>query len=351
MTTQNENYLPSDRTDDDEISLIELWQTLVRRKAVIFTTLIAAIVLAVIYLVITPPTYEAKVKLLLPKPNSVSLSRPAHPFAQFDPKTVFTGFEAQLKSTSQWRMFSEAAPGLSSSMPAADRSRVIDKHPLSFSKDKDYPSENIEVAYQDTDAGVTADMLRGYITFTREQYATDLVKQVKDLIERQKENIIVDITMLKQNAKLKRTDEIERLRADLSLAKTLGITDNQLLRSGDTLHGSSSIIITSETVRSYMRGTKVLTAELDALLKRGTDDAYNDGLREKQIELERLNNLRITADSFSPYTQDGEIQVPQYRVKPSDKTTITLAIVLGLMFGIFGAFITEFISNAKQRTQ
>lgn len=351
MTTKNEKYLQSDRTDDDEISLIELWQTLVRRKVVVFATLIAVIVLAIVYLVITPPTYEAWIKLLLPKPNSVSLSRPAHPFAQFDPKTVFTGFEAQLKSTNQWRMFIEANTSIFPSMPATDRMLVADKHSLSFSKDKDYPAEHIEISYQDQDAGVTADILRGYIIFTREHYVSDLVKQVKDLIERQKENITTDITMLRQNAKLKRADEIERLRADLSLAKTLGITDNQLLRSGDTLQGSSSIITTSETVRSYMRGTKVLTAELEALLKRGTDDAYNEGLREKQIELERLSTLRITSDSFSPYTQDGEIQVPQYRVKPNNKTTITLAIVLGLMFGIFGAFIAEFFSNAKQRTQ
>lgn len=350
MTTQNENNLQSDRSDDDEISLFELWQTLVRRKTVIFAILITAILLAILYLIITPPTYETRVKLLLPKPNSVSLSRPAHSFAQFDPKAVFLGFEAQLKSINQWRLFVEANPGLFPSI-AADRSRVISKHPLSFSKDKDYPSENIEVAYQDTDAGVTADMLRGYLTFAREQYIADLVKQVNDLIERQKENITTDITMLRQNAKLKRADEIERLRADLSLAKTLGITDNQLLRTGDVSRGSTSIITTSETVRSYMRGTKVLTAELEALLKRGTDDAYNDGLRGKQIELERLNTLRITSDSFSPYTQDGEIQVPQSQVKPSKKTTITLAIILGFMLGIFGAFIAEFVSNAKQRTQ
>jgi chain length determinant protein (polysaccharide antigen chain regulator) len=351
MTNINENYIQPDRTDDDEISLIELWQTLVRRKTVIFVTLIAAILLAIIYLLVTPPTFESKVKLLLPKPNSVSLSRPAHPFAQLDPKTVFTGFEAQLKSTNQWRMFIEANSGLFPSMSATARVSVINKHPLSFSKDKDYPAEHIELSYQDQDAGLTAEILRSYVMFTREQYVADLVKQVKDQIERQKENITADITMLKQNAKLKHADDIEHLRAELSLAKSLGITDNQLLRSGDALHGSSSIITTSETVRSYMRGTRVLTAELEALLKRGTDDAYADGLRGKQIELERLANLRISPDGFTSYTQDGEIQIPKYRLKPSKRTTITLAIILGLMLGVFGAFITEFISNAKQRTQ
>jgi chain length determinant protein (polysaccharide antigen chain regulator) len=351
MTNINENYIQSDRTDDDEISLIELWQTLVRRKAVIFATLIAAILLAIIYLLVTPPTFEAKVKLLLPKPNSVSLSRPAHPFAQLDPKTVFLGFEAQLKSTNQWRTFVEANPGLFPSISAADRSSIINKHPLSFSKDKDYPAEHIELSYQDQDAGLTAEILRSYVTFTREQYVADLVKQVKDQIERQKENITADITMLKQNAKLKRVDEIERLRGDLALAKTLGITDNLLLRSGDASRGSSAIIATSETMRSYMRGTKVLIAELEALLKRGTDDAYNDGLRGKQIDLERLANLRITPDGFNPYTQDGEIQVPQKRLTPNKRTTISLAIVLGLIVGIFGVFIAEFIFINKQRTQ
>ncbi|MDZ7804370.1 Wzz/FepE/Etk N-terminal domain-containing protein [Thiohalophilus sp.] len=45
---------------DDEISLIDLWNTLMRRKKVLITAFAAVIVVAIIYLLLAKPVYESR---------------------------------------------------------------------------------------------------------------------------------------------------------------------------------------------------------------------------------------------------------------------------------------------------
>ncbi len=336
--------------DNDEISLYDLYQTLVKRKLIIFSVLAATLLAATLYLVIVQPTYEARLRLLLPKLNTLSLSQPEHSYAQFEAKAVFQGFQAQLKLTEQWRLFIVANPELFSSQSEHQSKGFIEEVPVKLRKNKGYPAEHIEISYQNNDAALSANILRNYLQFTRERYVAKLVAQIKSKVEQQKENITADIAMLRQKARLTRDDKIERLRQDLALAKTLGIHGNQLLRSGNAAcSGNVIIIATSEIVRGYMRGTKVLAAELDALRKRVSDDLDIDDLREKQIELERMSKLKITSYNFKPYEPDGNIINPQSPIKSKKKLVIAVALILGMMLGIFAAFIAEFIIKARQK--
>lgn len=327
---------------DDEISLNDLYRTLVKRKLILIAVFTITVLTAILYLLMAQPTYEAKIKLLLPNTSSLFLSRPEHPYAQFDSKIVFEGFQARLKRKELWRLFVAKNPQLFPPAPDDRKVDILSEHPIHIGLDKSYPAEHIEISYKDHTPKLSADILRGYLKFTYESYVAELLSLVKGKIERRKESIMEDIALLREKEKLDHKDEIERLRRDLSLAKTLGIEKSHLCRADDLAQSNgANIIVTNETMRSYMRGTIALEAELASLTKRESNDPDIYGLNDKKIELERLNNLRMVLADIRLFTQDGEIVDPQEPIKPKKRIIIAVAILLGLMLGVFAAFFTE----------
>lgn len=344
-----ENKRNDARRYEDEITLYDLYSILVEKKVILISAIIFSLLAAVAYLLIVPPTYEAKLRLLVPKPGNLVLSTPSHPYTAFDANTVFQEFQSQITLLEQWRQFVTSNPALFSSETGISMNNLLQEHPIKLSKDKSNPIEHAYVAFQDENPSRSASVLSHYLEFTRDAYVNDLVDQVNDRIERQRINISADIAMLRQKARLHREDEIERLRQDLNLARALGIVENLLVRSGDAARNGSdiTIIAANGTLRSYMRGTRVLNAELDSLLKRESDDPYIDDLRGKRIELERLNSLQITSSQFKPYLQDGEIAIPIAPIKPRKKQILLLSTVAGVVLGL----ILVFIAHAFQRSR
>ncbi len=120
----SENPHNNSRQYEDEISLYDLYRILAEQKVILISTIIVTLLVAIAYLYIVPPIYEAKLRLLLPKPSAPFLSMPSHPDAEFDANTVFQGFKAHLGSIEQWCQFVVADPALfSGENRASQRSR------------------------------------------------------------------------------------------------------------------------------------------------------------------------------------------------------------------------------------
>ncbi|MFT5706304.1 MAG: hypothetical protein ACI9ES_000576 [Oceanospirillaceae bacterium] len=50
---------------DDEISLVDLWLSMVKQKNILFSTMLAVIVMAIVYIVIVPETYTYKTEIAI----------------------------------------------------------------------------------------------------------------------------------------------------------------------------------------------------------------------------------------------------------------------------------------------
>ena len=111
---------------------------------------------------------------------------------------------------------------------------------------------------------------------------------------------------------------------------------------------SLTVVASNLDIPRYMRGTKVLAAELEALKNRGSDDAFIQGLRAWQQEVERLKLIEYQPDQFQPYVLDGEINDPGFPSKPNFVLVLALSIALGIFLGVFAAFFLEFIKKAGQ---
>ena len=308
----SENPHNDSRKCEDEISLYDLYRILAEKKAILISTIIITLLAASAYLYIVPPIYEAKLRLLLPKPSTLVLSVPSHPYTEFDAEAVFKEFQAHLGSVEQWRQFVAASPELFSPEIRASKSNYSLEYPIKFSKDKNYPAKHVDVALLHEESSASTLILSGYLEFSRNKYVNDLVDQVNDRIEIQRENISADIALLRQKARLQREDEIERLRQDLNLAKDLGIVDNFLIQSG-------------------------------------SDNSYITSLRDKQIELERLDTLELFPSRFRPYDQDGDIIHPERPLKPRKVLVLVLSLSLGVSLGIMLAFLGNAIQSNRTR--
>jgi chain length determinant protein (polysaccharide antigen chain regulator) len=114
---------------------------------------------------------------------------------------------------------------------------------------------------------------------------------------------------------------------------------------------SLTVVASNMNIPRYMRGTKVLSAELEALKNRQSDDAFIKGLRDWQQEVRRLKLIDYQPEGFQPYILDGHINKPQSPIKPKRSLVLALSIVLGLFLGVFAAFFSEFIQKARQKAQ
>lgn len=305
-----------------------------------------ALLIAGLYLVTTQPTYEAKVRLAAPKSSSLFLSRPASPFATFDSYVVFNQFIADIQTGEKWKTFA-ADLARTDAGPAGSLGSVTAKASTKQTRGKDASIDALELVYQTHVAESAADILRRYLEFSVEQYKAALIASIKDRVEREKENIVSDIALLRQKAKLDRADAIERLRKEIELAESLDIDKQMQLSPGISGANGSAAIAANQAVSGYMRGSIALKAELEALQKRESDDAYITGLRDREIELQRLDGLRIVTEDVSPYEQVGVISYSKQPVRPDKKLVLILAAVAGLVSGALAAFFVEAVARSR----
>ncbi len=350
------------REMNDEISLYDLYNFIVENKLILISSAAVALIVAIVYLIVIPSTFEAKLRLFVPIANTIygngqsqsqsqpqpqpqpqpqlSLSEPDSRFTIFDTKDVFQEFQAQLASVEQWRRFVLSQSELFS-INANGQDKIIKDTPFKLSKDQNLAVEYVDVAYQDIDAARTANILAKYIKFVSTNYVEKKLQVVKERIERRELNIQSEIGDLRDKAKYSRQDEIERLRKNIELARSLNVTENMLMRSGAVSRGGADVTVVTARDRSldYLRGTKALTAELGALVKRKSDDAYIIGLRDKQLESKRLLSLHFIPEKFTPYLQEGEVILPQHPVKPQKYLILLLAGILGGFVGMILIFL------------
>lgn len=355
----SETKQPNQVRYDDEISLYDIYRVLVERKYIILFTIIACLGLAVLYLVITPPTYETKIRLFPAKPEMLLMSRPEYALTRFSPDAVFKDIRNEIQKIENWRKFETAAAELFPDDKKSGADELLKEHPIKLSeltnrKDKDavLNLEHLDVIYQHNEAELTAKILDGYLQFIRKQYINELVKDIEERIAIRIENLENEIELMRKHARLGREDAIEKLSKDLEQAKTLGIVDNLLMRMTEarTTGQNVNIISDSQFIRNYMRGTRALKTELDVLLKRESDDPYISGLRDKQLDLEVLRNLRLNSDKFTPYLQDGKIINPQSPIKPRKSQILVMSVIAGAFLGVFLALMNNVIQNAREQS-
>jgi len=330
---------------DDEISLVDLWRMVVARKHLFLLSVVAALVLASVYIFLAEPLYRAEAHLLPPQQKDIQGlmidygGEEGVAIKQYTPDIVYKTFLNNLKSKGLRREFFDAhdladyyLAGKSqadANIDAIFNTKFNDK--LRVQTDKQDASFVI-TSFSDSDPEFAAQRLNQFIAFANERAVQQLFNDVNAAIRAEIERVRYQLASKLKLAAQRRKDEIIRLQEALRVASALGI------ESADNL----PVTADKEQAPLYMRGTKALEAGIAVLESRKSDEPFTSGLRDLQEKRAFLEGLSINRENLSAVTLDAAARAP-YRVeKPRKKLIFALAGVLGLSIGIFLVFIVEF---------
>ena len=99
---------------------------------------------------------------------------------------------------------------------------------------------------------------------------------------------------------------------------------------------------------SYLRGTKTLSAQLESLQNRKSDDPFISDLRELQEKLDSISVTTINPEHIQVSKIDQPAIVPGKPIKPKKGLVIALAGGCGFFLGIFTAFFLNFVQKVRK---
>jgi len=232
-------YIAPTMDESDEISLVDLWRVLVRRKAIILISFLASLLLAFAYLFFAEPMYKANAYLLPPQQREIQGLlinyrgiEEVIEVGQYTSDSVYSVFLDNLNSQRVRREFFDShellkyyAAGESTENTDADRIFVeLFNNRLKVQLDKQSTSF-VTVNFTDSDPKLAAQWLNQIIDFANKRTVYQLFSDVKSAIQSEIDQVRFQLDSKLKLAEKRRADRIAALNEALHTAATLGIKD------------------------------------------------------------------------------------------------------------------------------
>ncbi|MEP1472115.1 MAG: Wzz/FepE/Etk N-terminal domain-containing protein [Halieaceae bacterium] len=429
ITEQNNGYIHHD-FHDDEIDLFELMEGLWQQKWLIVAVTSVSAVVALAAVQITSPTYRAEAFIRTPLSSQVA-SIAESGVMELTPQDAIQRVEEELNSLTLRRslfdrnisvLYDEIPasedelnsaftnrfdPALSVSTPSrGPKAKDEDRRTLSFENAKPAVAAAIvndlsEAAGEAAKANLleefkstTSSRLQNLRLQLQQAVANravsdkDIIAQLSELDRLKRSQLEDEISAVRDMAAKARQDEIIRLEEALAVAKRLKITEPTSLAvmAQNQSDNSGSVAFTAEISEGedpvYLKGTRVLGAELAVLRARTSDDQQITELRELEKKLQLLaNNREIESlqarENFEPFVANAPVlreeisklegllaqnyddvslmrvdqtaMVPTKPIKPRKSLIVAAAVVSGGMLGVLIALIRNAAAARRER--
>lgn len=322
----------------DEIDLVELVQSIWRRKLWIALTAVPVIGLAVVYVMLASPVYEARLFIRSPTQNEIAQINfgrgPDTGLAPLSVKDVYNLYLQSLQSEAVRDQFFRKVylPTLTQEERQGSRDALYARFNalLSVAPTGRELSDRYVITASLEDPQLAASWVSNYAELSAERAKDELLSGTRSDISIMADNLEQQVRASRASASNQRADQVAQLKEALRVAKAIGLEKPPII--SNTL--SNEVSAGMGGALTYMRGTKALEAEIANLESRSSDDPYIQGLREKQERLNFLRNLRIDPALVAMYQQDGAVSLPDKPVKPRKALIVALAVVAGLVLGV-----------------
>ncbi|MDA3785369.1 MAG: Wzz/FepE/Etk N-terminal domain-containing protein [Deltaproteobacteria bacterium] len=368
---------------DDEIDLIDIWRLLVRRWRWIAVITLTCTALAVAYALVAPRVYRAEAFLLPPQVGDIeqlNISTVSSNVDHLDISKMTSGIgrsgNSKVNAVSVEDVYGQTLKNLQS---LSVRRLFFDEHNLleslrgqggedagaqkvfaeafherlTVAQGKKDRADFVTVSLEGEDPEQITSWLNTFLTMVN-GYTIDVLQQnLQSNVGAKKKSIENNIHALQQVAQNRRQDRIAELQEALYIATQLGIEQRAKISpsASSPAKGNSEFGVAVNTAETplYLRGVRELQAEIDMLQKRKSDDPFIYSLRNLQEELSRLNQIQVDTDKIKAFRLDQMAMVPDGPIKPNRKLVVALGCVLGLMLGVFAAFMVNFIETARRQ--
>ncbi|WP_299178347.1 Wzz/FepE/Etk N-terminal domain-containing protein [uncultured Neptuniibacter sp.] len=407
-------------TQNDEIDLFQLIENLWKEKLLIILITFCFTLGGGLYAFFKTPTYQASANLKQLEPESISQLKSLKLYSDIAPNSLLSEYVRLLNNPSFRQAFIDSANSDSKQLYQADSSTLQQKmfsQRFSYTNHSSNKKSNSLFPYTITfkahTPALASNELQRYIDTadtklyeSLKQRHSDIkqqkAKHIEHLIKTTKNRAINyrqdKITVLeaahelkkltiqsqldaaKFSYKISRKDRIARLESAIRTAEILKIRKPVALRD---LNGSANKNVAIEVNNSnsplYLRGTELLSAELQEISSRNDDLYLSQEIRdlEKQLLLleqnHQIEQLKARKDD-SPFNEDlqklkaqlDSLQLesfPEMKFKfsaapalaaaspiaPKKPLILALSVMLGGMIGIIAALIRSSLTNRKLR--
>jgi chain length determinant protein (polysaccharide antigen chain regulator) len=368
---------------EDEISLIELWNVLAGRWRLIAATTLLATLIAIVYALTIPPLYKATAYFLPPSEQDVAPIGDAG-VQDVSADEAYSLFKQMLSSKSLLDHYKSE--------------HSLEGNPsLIINSDNKIPgSLNLSIEWHDPDEA--AGWVDGLSEMANKVVVEQFLLNLDNNLHHQIESIENTISSERKRAQKKREDRIETIESTISSKRNLAqkqredrivvigesleivnaqientisllqkfsqsyanheSTQQEILKTHLKLSNESTALQTEKVMlqnRSsddrFISGLDDLEDEKVTLLNRTSDDPFIPGLSQLEKELVRLKSINISNTSINTYTLDQPALSSSYPIKSNRRRIITLGGIIGLMGGVFLAFLLNFIQNQKNRSE
>lgn len=316
------------RFRSEQLELIEIGYGLASRWRTILLLTTCGLIFVVAYLMFKPVVYEASVSSLPPQEDKIQALRfPMLIASQESPRSkamywvptlpripeinvdnIFDVFQNKLTS-----------PGL--------QRRYIQKHviPTDFYVSKNTGTLTLIIHYEQRDQAIK--WVEGFSQYASQVAILEIASHLQHVINNRVKIIEHAISSIRNLNDQYRLDRLERLKQALYIARKLKIIDRIV-----------ETPLRPEDVPLYYQGINMLSAELEAIQIRPTNDSFNTlQLRELREWRDQLRSVSIKTDDIQAASfYEASVQ----RIKTNSTRLIGLGIILGLVAGVTLAFLS-----------
>lgn len=338
---------------NDEIDLRQLAGKLWMHKVLIFSSAFLCFLVALVFVSLATPRYEAKTFVLPPSQSDVAnfnygRTRDTE-LNRYEVKDVFDVFLRNFQGESLRRKF--FADFYLPSLSESARQKTTDELYADFSKTLMVTQagtagmNRYAVVVRNTDPGTAKAWAEEYVAQAGAAAKAEMIKNVSQEAEVRARNLAQKIETLRDSGQKVREDLIVRLQEALVVAREVGLNKPPMI-SGAM---SSEVSAGMSGELTYMRGSQALDAAIKTLEARKSDDPFIKGLRELQVAYSFYRNLEVQPDTVEVYQLDGPTELPDEPTGPKKPIVLVLGAFVGALIGLMLATIRiVFLGRRKE---
>jgi len=361
----NSTVYQSQNAYADTISLVDIIRELLRKKKLIIGITIISVCVGLVYAFSQKRVYQVETILLHPSLENVNVLNVLNGAGGDNSNDVFASFIANINSRrlrqsffNEYKLAETLSAESSQPLTTQDINTIFEVFSKSLKVKENKTSSSMSVSLEGTHKEKIGGWLDALVVMANQYTVNQLVRDLQSKIDSKINSIKINIASKRSVYKKRREDELARLQEAKQIAKELGIRDHPFVPNIDgtpnraisaELNSISKSLSNEGNLSIYMKGTKVLQAEINALKKRKSDDIHIEGLRDLQEELIGLESIKINKDKLNATVVDKKAIVNIKPIRPNRKLILILSLILGGMLGIFCAFLVEFMSNYKKQ--
>ena len=350
---------------EDEIRLIDMFKVLVNQKYIIAFVTVISVLVSVIYALTAPEVYKSDIYFTPPNKDNIQVLNiqiaKNNQNNQNNQNIQFIEEAQNITNYSTDDVFDEFIKNLNSRtvkidfiikeiIPLIGRSSPKEINPVSYLeifeiniKDKKSLENSISLKWDNAEK--SAELLSKYFEYVTKITISTLTNDVNHVLQKSILKLENLIQFKIELAKQKKIDEIVRLKEEIKKSSVISSRKNTDLNKIINDKKFSNIVYNSNMLSLLLSNTEELKAQLKILKSRESDDAFIPNLRSVQKELTLLREIKINPNLLTPITITQKAYVPQDRIAPNRRSIVIFGLGLGLMLGIFSAFITHFIKS------